>query len=280
MVISVSPFWITLLRWSIALLFLIPLAYFFEKPKWPQIKKYWLSLTLMGALGVVGFTLICYAALEYTTPTNAAFVEALIPAMVVVFSVLFLQEKISFSQIIGFILSCLGVIILLTKGDVEQVIRMEFNKGDLMMLAAVFTWVFYSIIGKKIEVPPMTTTAVSSSLGVILLLPFAFFQERSGMEWNFLTIAGILYMALFASVASYLFWNISVRIIGASQSSVFLNLVPIFTIIMSLMLGNTITSSQIGGGFIILIGVYLTTGWFDHVIENRFKSKPYQTKEF
>ncbi|MEW9667437.1 DMT family transporter [Ammoniphilus sp. 3BR4] len=273
MVISVSPFWITLLRWSIALLFLIPLAYFFEKPNWTQITKYWLSLALMGALGVVGFTLICYAALEYTTPTNAAFVEALIPAMVVVFSVLFLQEKISFSQIIGFVLSCLGVIILLTKGDLEQVIRMEFNKGDLMMLAAVLAWVFYSIIGKKVEVPPMTTTAVSSSLGVILLLPFAFFQEGSGMEWNFLTIAGILYMAFFASVASYLFWNVSVRIIGPSQSSVFLNLVPIFTVLMSLALGDTITRSQIAGGVFVLTGVYLTTGMLDHAIQERVKAR-------
>lgn len=167
----------------------------------------------------------------------------------------------------------MGVIILLTKGDLEQIIRMEFNKGDLMMLAAVLAWVFYSIIGKKVEVPPMTTTAVSSLFGVFMLLPFSFFQEGSKTEWNFLTVSGILYMALFASVASYLFWNVSVRIIGPSQSSVFLNLVPIFTVLMSLALGDTITRSQIAGGVIVLTGVYLTTGMLDHAIQERVKAR-------
>lgn len=273
-VVSISPFMITLLRWSIALLFLIPLAFLFEKPTKAMIKKYWLPLAWMGALGVVGFTLISYYALEYTSPANAAFVEALIPAVVVIFSVFLLKEKISLLQVMGFLLSCAGVMVLLTKGSLEQIINMEINKGDLWMLVAVLAWVFYSIIGKKVEVPPMTTTAVSSLFGVLMLMPFAFFSPGEiNAEWNLVTVLGILYMSLFASVASYLFWNIAIKDIGASQASVFLNLVPIFTIIISMALGDDITLSQLVGGLIVLTGVYLTTGMLDKMIQSR-RSNP------
>jgi drug/metabolite transporter (DMT)-like permease len=279
-VVSISPFWITLLRWSIALLFLIPLAYLVERPNWALVKKHWLSLALMGGFGVVGFSLISYFALEYTSPTNAAFVEALIPAFVVIFSVLLLNERISLLQVTGFLLSCFGVLVLLTKGSLELIIQMDFNKGDLLMLLAVLAWAFYSIIGRKVEVPPMTTTAVSSFFGVLMLLPFVFIGGNKQIEWSFITMSGILYMALFASVASYIFWNISVRVIGPSQASVFLNLVPIFTILISLALGDTITISQIVGGLIVLVGVYLTTGMLDQTIHSRIKIKACQIKEF
>ncbi|WP_134704488.1 DMT family transporter [Ammoniphilus sp. YIM 78166] len=277
-VVSISPFWITLIRWGIALIFLVPLAYFFERPRWSLIRRYWLPLSLMGGLGVVGFTLICYVALEYTSPTNAAFVEALIPAVVVIFSFFLLYERISYLQIAGFFLSCLGVVILLTKGSLDQIILMSFNKGDLLMLVAVLAWAFYSIIGKKVDLPPITATAASSFFGMLMLLPFALFIEASLPEWSVWTVSGMLYMSLFASVASYLFWNMSVRVIGASQASVFLNLVPIFTIMLSLALGDTITLSQIGGGLIVLVGVYLTTGLLDQVIASRVKPKEVQIK--
>jgi drug/metabolite transporter (DMT)-like permease len=260
LVMSISPFWITLLRWMLALLFLMPLAYWIEKPTWKSIRSQLFSLALMGGFGVIGFTLISYAALEYTSPTNAAFIEAFIPTMIVIFSVLILKEKISMLQYFGLLLSFCGVLLILSNGEWSLLVNMAFNRGDLLMLLTVIAWTIYSIIGKKVMLPPMTTTAFSSLFGVMMMVPFTFWHKINLEGFNPSTISSILYMAICASVLSYLFWNISVRIVGASQAGISINLVPLFTIIISLLLGESISKTQIVGGMVIITGVYLTTG--------------------
>lgn len=260
---EITPLWITFSRWVLALFFLFPIAYYFEKLEWKTIKQDWLLLTCMGGLGIIGYNLLLYSALAYTTATNAALVSALNPGIIVIVSVFLTGERISKLQAAGFLVSLAGVLIILTNGNVAHLMQANYNQGDLLMLAAVFVWTAYSLISKKLQTPPITATAVSSALAVIMMMPFAASQGINFAAIKPLALGGIIYIILFPSVCSFVFWNLSVKAVGASKCGVFLNLVPVFTAIISVMLGENITLAQLFGGLAVFLGVYLTTGLLD-----------------
>jgi drug/metabolite transporter (DMT)-like permease len=258
---ELSPVWITFSRWLIAICLLFPLAHLLEKPDWRKVMRRWLPLSALGLLGVVSYNISLYAALQYTSSTNAALVNSLNPACIVLFSALLLKETISKLQIGGFILSLFGVFVILTKGEIIKLFSMEYNIGDLLMIVAILAWTFYSIIAKKLTgLPTIAATAASSLLGTLILLPFAIPTWEEIGNIGLLSITGILYMAFFPSVGSYLLWNISVRNIGASKAGITLNFIPVFTALIGLALGETITSAQLWGGLLVCTGVYLSSG--------------------
>jgi drug/metabolite transporter (DMT)-like permease len=267
---DIPPIWITLLRWSLALLLLFPIARFLENPDWKAAMQSWKPLLAMGILGIIGYNLILYTALEYTSPTNAALVNSLNPAVIVLFSIFLLKERISLLQGVGFGISLIGVLIILTDGNLLQLFHAKYNKGDLWMLLAILVWTLYSIMAKQLEqVPPITATAISALMGILILLPFCLWHGIELQAVSSLALTGIIYMALFPSIGSFIFWNLSVRAIGASQAGIFLNLIPVFTAIISLIVGENITLHQVQGGLLVIAGVLLTTG----ILQQRFSPK-------
>ncbi|MDQ6599090.1 DMT family transporter [Bacillus salipaludis] len=264
---DISPLWATFARWFFSLFLLLPIAYFTENPKWEMIKNEWISLFLMGFLGITGYNFLLLKSLEFTSATNAALVSSLQPGVIVLFSYIFLREKLSFIQVSGLIISFLGVLIILTKGNLFELFLTRYNQGDLLMLVAVILWSFYSLISKRLKTPPITATAVSSFFSVLIMFPFTLFEGLEMTKIGSMAIIGIIYMALFPCVSSYILWNLSVRKIGLSKSGISLNLIPLMTALMAITIGGKITSAQIYGGLFVLLGVYLTTG----VHKGRFK---------
>ena len=260
---EITPLWLTFSRWVLALFFLFPIAYYFEKLEWKTIKQDWLVLTCMGGLGIIGYNLLLYSALAYTTATNAALVSALNPGTIVLVSIFITGERISKLQAAGFFFSLAGVLIILTSGELTRLLQASYNRGDLLMLAAVLVWTAYSLLSRKLQTPPITATAVSSALAVMMMIPFAASQGINLAAIKPLTLGGIIYIMLFPSVCSFVFWNLSVKAIGASKCGVFLNLIPVFTAMISVILGERITLAQLFGGLSVFLGVYLTTGMLD-----------------
>lgn len=256
-----SPLWLTFARWVLALIVLIPLAILMEKPDAKQVARQWLPLLLMGLFGVIGYNLFLYSALEYTSATNAALVAALNPGVIVLFSFFLLREKITGLQGVGFLVSLLGVIVVLTRGNLGQLLHMEYNRGDLLAIGAVLVWTFYSIIGRRVKgVAPITATASSTVLAVLMMLPFAIWQGVDLTAMQPLAITGFFYIVLFPSIFSFVFWNTSVRALGANKAGITLNLIPVFTAIISVLLGESITASQIWGGLLVFLGVTVASG--------------------
>lgn len=263
---EVSPVWITFSRWVIAILFLLPLAILLEKPDWKMVRRAWLPLSVLGLLGVIGYNLFLYSALAYTSPLNAALVNSLNPALIVVCSAYLLRERMNGKQYAGLLLSLFGVFLTITRGDVSVISTLTFNKGDLLMLLAILVWTLYSIIGKRLaNIPPITTTAVSALWAVVFLLPFAVATDVDFTQISTLSITGILYMAIFPSVGSYMLWNIAVRVTGANEAGITLHLIPVFTALIGFLLGETISAMQLAGGLLVCLGVLLTTGVFPQV---------------
>lgn len=271
---DVTPLWITFSRWALALFFLFPIAHYIEKPVWNKAQKDWFLLLCMGLLGVIGYNIFLYSALSYTTPTNAALVSSLNPGVLVIASVLLYKERISVLQTLGLMISLVGALVVLTNGEMERLLQLQFNQGDLLMVGAVIIWTLYTLIGRRISTPPITATAISTGIAVLLMAPFAYHQGIHMEEIGTLAITGILYMVLFPSVGSFVFWNLSVQKIGVSQAGVFLNLIPVFTAMISGILGDKITGAQGIGGLLVFSGVYLTTGMLEQILKiGRYKAK-------
>ncbi|MEO3946554.1 DMT family transporter [Gorillibacterium sp. CAU 1737] len=258
-VAELSPVQMTFCRWAIAICLLFPIAQIAEKPDWRAVWRKWPLLLLMGLLGVIGYNFLLYEALRFTTSLNASLVNAMNPALIVLGAALFLKERLTVSSVAGLLVSLVGVLLVLTKGSPALILQMAYNTGDLIMLAAISVWTAYSLLGRRTRgIPPITATAVSALLGLTVLLPF-FLASGNPFPLSGKAVIGILYIGLFPSVASFIFWNAGIRKVGASRSGVYMNLITVFTAVLSVLMGNAIENSQIVGGLLVFAGVYLTT---------------------
>lgn len=257
-VAELSPIQMTFSRWLIAVCVLFPIAQLVEKPDWRKVWSEWRILIVMAVLGVAGYNFLLYEALRFTTSMNAALVNAMNPALIVLGAALLFKEKLTRTRVIGLLVSLFGVLLVLTKGRLQMIAQTDYNAGDLLMLAAIVVWTLYSLLGRKIRhLPPIASTAVSAVLALLIISPF-FLASGMKLPLSREATAGILYIGLFPSVGSFIFWNASIREIGASRAGIYLNLITVFTAILSLLLGNPVTLVQVMGGLLVFAGVYLT----------------------
>ncbi|WP_445490794.1 DMT family transporter [Niallia sp. 03133] len=257
-VAEMDPLQITFSRWVIAVVFLFPIAQLIERPKWREVWKHWKVLLAMAATGVIGYNFFLYTALQYTTSLDAALINSLNPMLIVLFSVVFLKERLGLVNIGGVFISLVGVLLILTKGHLEQLLSIHYNKGELIMLLVIFIWTLYSVLSRKMKgVPPISATAISVLLGLFILLPFILFEGIS-LPHSKNAIIGILYIGFFPSVWSFVFWNTAISKMNASKAGIYLNLITVFTAIISIFLGNPISTIQMVGGLFVFFGVYLS----------------------
>ncbi|MEY8350114.1 DMT family transporter [Bacillus cereus] len=253
-----SPMTLTSLRWIIAILCLFPIVWLKEKRLFPP-RAAILPLLIMGITGVVLFNIFQFLALEQTSATNVGLISTLNAISIALFSSLFLKEKINRFQILSMILSFFGVLLVLSKGNIALLFSLQFNSGDLWMIAAVCIWGIYSVCSKWATktTTPMMATLYSGVFGVILLLPFNI-PSFTVSDINASFITSLLYTGLISTVVCMVFWNIGVQKLGATTAGIFLNFNPIFTAILAfLFLGEALTWIQILGTIIVVTGCYL-----------------------
>jgi drug/metabolite transporter (DMT)-like permease len=258
-----TPLELTFLRWLGAFPLLLVIAIWLERAdrqKWrTALSEWWLHL-IQAALGMVGYTLFLYSALDTTSPVTASVITAINPAVIALAAVIFLGERIRRMGVLGIVISFVGVlIVVLAAGPgAGGGSGIAVAPGDLLVLGAITVWTMYVIISRRIRTPPITATTVQVGLSVVMLLPvmaFVGIQATPSTEG----VIGLVVIMIFPSALAYLLWNIAVTQLGPSRTGVFLNLLPLFTAAIALTLGDVITIWQILGGAIVLAGVYLTT---------------------
>ena len=155
------------------------------------------------------------------------------------FSSILKIEKTNIFQIIGVIFSFAGVIMIITKANLEILKNLDFNKGDITMVIAMFSWALYSTLlkGKKYELTQISLLQVVITFGLIFLIPVYFIEYQIGFRIN-LELPFILilsYVVLFPGLASFILWIKGISMIGANRSGVFLHLMPILSAIMAMI---------------------------------------------
>ncbi len=255
-----SPLLLTELRWLIAVLCLIPLVLYFDRSlRFP--KEALFPLILMGLTGVVLFNALMFIALMYTTADNVGLLSTLNPISIAIASYFFFREKLTASQFFAMTVSFVGILTVISHGEIQRIINFHFNIGDLFMLGAVAIWGLYSVIAKKAMkyVSPYKATLWSGIFGVIMIIPFVSRDYTIVSPTPSFWIA-LVYSAIGATVLAMIFWNIGVQKVGGTRSGMFLNFNPIFTAILAfIFLDEKLTLSQFIGSIIVIFGVYLFT---------------------
>lgn len=255
---TMSPVELTWLRWLLACVPLLILAQVVEKPDWRNVVRHWPRLLLLAGLGVGGYNLLLYTALQYTTPQSASLINAANPAVMVVLAALLLRERIGWRGAAGLVLGLLGVLLIITNGALASVFTRTPNSGDLLMVAAIVVWSLYTIVGRGIAVPPITATAAQGTLVAVLLAPVALL---GGASWPTDAAIGwaVIFIAIFPSIGSYVLWNSALKRIPPGRAGLFLNLITVFTVIIAVIMGAQLTTPQLAGGVIVFAGVALST---------------------
>ena len=260
LVTNASPVTLTTLRWVIAVVCLVPIVWWKEKAILPP-RKAVVPLLLMGLTGVVLFNLFQFLALDFTTATNVGLISTLNMFSIALFSFLFLKDRINPLQLLSMIISLTGVLLVLSKGHLGMLASIDFNKGDLLMLAAVGIWGLYSVCSRWAMkyTTPLMATLYSGIIGIIVLIPFNI-QDFAVTSLDRAFIQSILYTGVVSTVICMLLWNIGVQKLGATASGIFLNFNPVFTAILAfLLLGERMTWIQGAGSIIVIAGCILFT---------------------
>lgn len=259
-VAAVSPLDLTWLRWAIAVVPLLMLAQVIEKPNWTHSLRQWPILVLLSALGMAGFPWLLYTALEHTSALNASLINALAPALMVVIAVVVFRQRIRWDGMVGILIGFVGVVIVITDGRIADVFAQAPNPGDALMVGAILVWGAYTFLGRFLKgVPPITATALQALFAVVGLAPLAV-SGGVTLPSDPPTLLALLYIAVFASVLAYVFWNAALRTVPPSKAGIYLNLMVVFTALITLAIGGTISAAQILGGILVVGGVILTSG--------------------
>ena len=237
---QIPPFSLNFYRWFFAGLILLPFTY----KEIINKKKYILEnlgfFIILGITSITIFNSIVYFSLYYTQVISGILMISTIPVWIIFISSILNIEKTNIFQILGVILSLTGVIFIITKADINLIKNLDFNKGDLSMVVAMFSWAIYSALlkRKKYEISQISLLEVVIICGLIFLAPIYFIEMSMGkliiLEKPFyLTLA---YVVIFPGLAAFFFWIKGISIIGANRAGIFLHLMPIFGAIMAMII--------------------------------------------
>ncbi len=258
----VSPLFASAWRFLIAAAVLVPIIAMGDGWSFSTVRRNWLGLLIMSAIGVFGFNVALFYGLRTTSAVNSALIMGFTPALTGLLSALVNRESLSRHQVVGMVLGITGVIVVVCQGSWQVLVAMSFSSGDLLVMLASLCFAVYPIIPKRFVrgMSALQTTGCSIAGGAVLMAAFAMVAAP-----DFFTLpppgvaAGIVFMGLFSSAIAYLWWNQAVQRMGATSVAVFLNLVPIFTAVIGVLLGQAVSIAQFFGAGLVIVGVWYSS---------------------
>ena len=261
---EIPPFTLNFYRWVFAWLILAPftLKEIFRK------KNYILEnsklILVLGITSITIFNSIVYYSLNFTQVINGVLMISTIPVMIIIFCALLKIEKTNIYQVLGVIFSLSGVIVIITKADLSILFNLNFNKGDLWMVVAMFSWAMYSALlrKKKFELSQLSLLQTIISAGLIFLLPAYLIEFVLGYRANINLpfVLTLTYVVLFPGLASFIFWIKGISLIGSNRSGVFLHLMPIFSTILAILIfKEKFMIFHLIGAILIITGIILSS---------------------
>ena len=264
---EVPPLTLNFLRWVMVWLMLIPFTIKEILANRAYIKKKFLVIGLMGILSISTFNSVVYFALNFTQVINAVLMLAAIPVMIIIFSSIMKIEKTNLFQISGLILSIIGVGTIISNADIQKIISLNFNKGDLWMIVCVFSWSLYSTLLKKnkLRLSQFTLIQIMVTVGLIFLVPQFLYEQSIGLDIkiNKASILILLYVVIFPAIAAYYCWQKAIEIIGPNRSAMFIQLMPLFSAILAIIIfKEKFQLYHFVGATFIISGIYLSNRKF------------------
>ena len=260
---DIPPFSLNFFRWLFAGIILLPFTFKEIILKKNYIKENFGLFIILGITSITVFNSIVYYSLYFTQVITGVLMISTIPVWIILISSLLKIEKTNIYQIFGILLSLIGVVAIITKSDLEVIKGLEFNKGDLSIIVAMFSWAIFSTLlkKKKLEVSQITLLQVVIIFGLIFLTPIYIIELLLGNyivleKPFFLTLA---YVVIFPGLLSFLFWIKGISVIGANRSGIFLHLMPIFGSVFAIIIfKEKIMFYHLIGAMFIIFGIRIS----------------------
>lgn len=254
----ISPISISFYRWLVAFIVLTP---FMLIKVWKQrelVKQNIGQLAVLSAFGMVLYQGLSYFASHHTTATNMGIINAFIPVFTIFVSMLILKEIPNRFAVVGSLMSLFGLLYVMGQGDFASLLALGGHWGDFLMLVAVFFYAFYGVFLKKwqLKIPLMISVYVQISFALIYHLPFILWLGIDPIDAQ--NGPSVIYAGLFPSLIAPLLWMMAVQYIGPNRTSIFMNLMPVFTAIIAYFwLKEAWTIYHTLGGIVIILGIAL-----------------------
>ena len=228
----------------------------------PQ-KKNILPLIFLGLTGIFSYNIFFFKGLQYIDAGRAALIIAANPVVIALCAAFFFKEKLTRTKICGVLLSFMSVIYVISNGHLAEILSGNFGVGEQAILYCVASWTAYTLAGRKIltSMAPLTAVTFSCVFGTLFLFVPALQNGllETVVHLNTQDILAIIYLGVGGTALGFWWYYEAIKKIGASKSAIFINLVPVFALLLShFLLGETVKISVLIGGLFTLIGVTLT----------------------
>jgi drug/metabolite transporter (DMT)-like permease len=257
------PLALSFWRWALAFAILLPFAARSIRAHHASIRAHWRALVVLSFLGVACYNSLQYLALQTSGAVNATLIGASGPVAGLLIGAAFYQSRVSHRQWIGAALSAAGVLWVIARGDLANLLGLRFAMGDLIMLVATVLWSFYTWMLRR-QRPPLPMTALLAlqiGLGALMILPIYLIElaiTQRVPEATTTNVAALVYVAVLPSIVAYYCWDRGVARAGAVLPMYFVNLTPVFTALLAMFfLAEPIGLYHFAGGALILVGIHL-----------------------
>ena len=254
----ISPSTISFYRWLIAGLAITP---FVAAGAWRNraaIAPYLGKLAVLGALGMAVFQGLAYSAAATTTATNMGFITSLVPLLTIGVAALVLREPTRINAIVGGVVSLSGISVLISHGDPASLLSVGINQGDFLMFLAAAGYAVYGVLVRKWAIPISSWQSLYLQIGfgILLQLPVFLYFPTTPLDAGNLPM--VLYAATFPSLFAPYLWLRAIGRLGPARASMFVNLTPVFTVLIAaVLLAEPVAGYHVVGGAITLAGVML-----------------------
>ena len=259
---TVGPFAAAFFRFAIASVFLVFLLRRAEgRLTWPQ-KSQIIAVILLGLTGALLYNFFFLKGLKMIEAGRASVIIANNPVFIALFSAYFFKERLNLVKVIGIIISVAGAIVVVSRGQVFEILQGGLGLGEMYIFGCVASWVAFSLIGKAVmeNLSPLRAVTYSSIAGTLFLAAPAFLEGGFGfLAYSLSEWASIFYLGVFGTVLGFLWYYQGIQKIGPTRAGLFINFVPITAILLAFMfIGEPITMSLLIGTVLVSSGVYLT----------------------
>ena len=259
---NISPFSLVFFRWLTVWFILLPFTYKEILSKKKEILNSLPLLLFLGLASVGSFNSFVYISLQYTQVINASLFNTAIPAAIILSCFIFKIEKTNFYQLLGLLISVLGILVIITKLNLNIIVNLNFNVGDIWMIFAVASWGIYSAFLKKLKlkISLLSLVHILCTFGLVFLFPqfiYEYNQENIiNLDKTFFYC--LVFLAIFPSIGSYYCWAGAVSIIGPNRAGIFLSLIPLFSTIMAIFFfDEKFQFYHFIGSILVIIGLIL-----------------------
>lgn len=258
-----GPMKLAAVRFAIATLVLFPIVWYRERQALRPHARDWIPFLITGFLTVFVYQTCFFTGLKHTGAVNGSLVVAANPIVTAFLASLILRELLRAGQWVGIAISFVGECIVISRGSWQNIVSLQFNRGDLLLLLAVLSWVVNALYLRKLgnRISALVLSAWSCLFGALFLLPFGWMESPAGIptHWLWTVITIVLYIAIPSTALTTIWWFDGIARLGPSRSAIFIILVPVFVMVFTLLAGKSIDLNQVLGAAFVICGVYLVT---------------------